>query len=105
MAEAKHGVPDSKTGEWNGMIRKLIDKQADLAVGAVTISYNREQVVDFTKPFMHLGISILYRKPEGKAPDLFSFLHPLSPDVWMYMVRVTVFSTFEVDLGHDITRD
>lgn len=31
------------------------------------------------------GISILFRKPEEKEPDLFSFLSPLSTDVWIYM--------------------
>lgn len=31
------------------------------------------------------GISILYRTPEEKEPDLFSFLSPLSLDVWIYM--------------------
>lgn len=31
------------------------------------------------------GISILYRKPPKKQPDLFSFLEPLSFDVWVYM--------------------
>lgn len=85
-----HGIPDPKTGEWSGLIRELIDKRADLAVGGITISYNREQVVDFTKPFMHLGISILYRKPDKKPPDLFSFLHPLTSDVWLYMVTAYV---------------
>ncbi|OWA54135.1 Glutamate receptor ionotropic, kainate 2 [Hypsibius exemplaris] len=88
--DMSHGIPDPKTQEWSGLIRELIDKRADLAVGGITISYNREQVVDFTKPFMHLGISILYRKPDKKPPDLFSFLHPLSPDVWMYMVTAYV---------------
>lgn len=46
---------------------------------------NREQVVDFTMPFMNLGISVLYRKPIKQPPNLFSFLSPLSLDVWIYM--------------------
>merc|ERR1712165_164827 len=33
---------------------------------------------------MNLGISILYKKPQKKPPDLFSFLSPLSLDVWIY---------------------
>jgi len=50
-------------------------------VAALTISYIREQVIDFTKPFMNLGISILFRKPEKKSPGLFSFMSPLSFEV------------------------
>lgn len=36
-------------------------------------------------PFMNLGISVLYRKPVKQPPNLFSFLSPLSLDVWIYM--------------------
>ncbi len=40
----------------------IIDLQkADLAVGSMTINYAREMVIDFTKPFMNLGISILFK--------------------------------------------
>ena len=35
---------------------------------------------------MTLGVSILYRKSHKQAPELFSFMHPLSLDVWIYMV-------------------
>lgn len=46
---------------------------------------SRRQTVDFTPPFMTLGISILFVKPEVKPPNLFSFLLPFSKDVWVYM--------------------
>lgn len=36
-------------------------QKADLAVAAFTITAEREKVIDFSKPFMTLGISILYR--------------------------------------------
>lgn len=45
----------------------------------------RRQAVDFTPPFMTLGISILYAKPEEPPPNLFSFLSPFSAEVWTYM--------------------
>uniref|UniRef100_A0A452J1D8 Glutamate receptor n=1 Tax=Gopherus agassizii TaxID=38772 RepID=A0A452J1D8_9SAUR len=69
-------------GEWSG------DREwgADLAVAPLTITYVREKVIDFSKPFMTLGISILYRKPNGTNPGVFSFLNPLSPDIWMYVL-------------------
>ena len=58
---------------------------ADMAVASLTISYAREKVIDFTKPFMNLGISILYKKPAKQNPELFSFLSPLSWAVWGYV--------------------
>jgi hypothetical protein len=39
----------------------LLIFQADLAVAALTITYLREQYVDFSEPFINLGISILYK--------------------------------------------
>ncbi|GAA6085070.1 glutamate receptor ionotropic, kainate 4, partial [Tachysurus ichikawai] len=35
--------------------------KADLAVAGLTITAEREKVIDFSKPFMTLGISIMYR--------------------------------------------
>jgi hypothetical protein len=32
------------------------------------------------------GVSILFKKPMKKPPNLFSFLSPLSLDVWIYWV-------------------
>ncbi|XP_033113325.1 glutamate receptor ionotropic, kainate 2-like [Anneissia japonica] len=73
-------------GSWNGMVGELVRKQADLAVAPLTINYDRETVIDFSKPYMHLGISILYRVPEPQDPGIFSFLDPLSFDVWLYVL-------------------
>ncbi|XP_039277727.1 glutamate receptor ionotropic, kainate 2 isoform X12 [Nilaparvata lugens] len=61
VPDGKYGVFDHETGEWNGIVRQLMDKKADLAVGSMTINYARESVIDFTKPFMNLGISILFK--------------------------------------------
>lgn len=55
-----------------------------MAISAFTINFKRQQVVDFTKPFLSLGISILYRVPTSKKPGLFSFLNPLSLEIWIY---------------------
>ncbi|OAD59458.1 Glutamate receptor, ionotropic kainate 2 [Eufriesea mexicana] len=85
VPDGKYGTYDKETKQWNGLIRRLLDRDADLAICDLTITYERESAVDFTMPFMNLGISILSRKPEEKEPDLFSFLSPLSTDVWIYM--------------------
>ncbi|XP_014884977.1 glutamate receptor ionotropic, kainate 1-like isoform X2 [Poecilia latipinna] len=85
VSDGKYGAQNDK-GEWNGMVRELIDHVADLAVAPLTITYVREKVIDFSKPFMTLGISILYHKPNGTNPGVFSFLNPLSPDIWMYVL-------------------
>lgn len=48
----------------------FVSQKADLAVGSMTINYARESVIDFTKPFMNLGISILFKvRTSDVSPD------------------------------------
>ena len=61
-------------------------QKADLAIADLSITYEREKAVDFSNPFMTLGISILYRKPRKQEPALFAFMSPLDFEVWIYMV-------------------
>lgn len=80
----------------------------------MTINFARESVIDFTKPFMNLGISILFKVnrkifvalvrernslfhkhtifsdynpqvPAAQPTRLFSFMNPLSIDIWLYV--------------------
>ena len=45
--------------------RELLDKKADIALGAFSVMAEREHVVDFTVPYYDLvGISILMKKPK-----------------------------------------
>uniref|UniRef100_UPI0037E93452 glutamate receptor ionotropic, kainate 3 isoform X2 n=1 Tax=Semicossyphus pulcher TaxID=241346 RepID=UPI0037E93452 len=85
VPDGKYGSQDEK-GQWNGMIRELIEHRADLAVAPLTITYMREKVVDFSKPFMSMGISIIYRKPNTTNSGFFSFLNPMTPDIWVYIL-------------------
>ncbi|XP_014247084.1 glutamate receptor ionotropic, kainate 2-like isoform X2 [Cimex lectularius] len=83
--DREYGSFNKETKQWNGLIRELRERRADLAICDLTITYERRSAVDFTMPFMTLGISILFSKPTKQPPNLFSFLSPLSLDVWIYM--------------------
>ncbi|XP_075047135.1 glutamate receptor ionotropic, kainate 4 isoform X3 [Mixophyes fleayi] len=85
VADGLYGVPELN-GSWTGMVGELISRKADLAVAGLTITAEREKVIDFSKPFMTLGISILYRVHMGRKPGYFSFLDPFSPGVWLFML-------------------
>ncbi|XP_025205516.1 glutamate receptor ionotropic, kainate 2 isoform X1 [Melanaphis sacchari] len=84
VPDNKYGAQDPVTLEWNGIVEQLIKHKADLAVGSMTINYVRESVIDFTKPFMNLGISILYKVPSNQPAQFFSFMNPLALEVWIY---------------------
>ncbi|XP_046710172.1 glutamate receptor ionotropic, delta-1-like isoform X1 [Silurus meridionalis] len=80
VADSKYGsrLPN---GSWNGMIGELINKRADLAVSAITITPERENVVDFSKRYMDYSVGILMRKPEEKI-NIFSLFAPFDLAVW-----------------------
>ena len=111
-----YGSPDDKTGEWNGMIGELIAGKADLAVADLTITHAREAAVDFSMPFMNLGIGILFRRAKKEPPKLFSFMSPLAIEVWIYLLTaflgvtlflfvIARFSPYEWVNPHPCVRD
>ncbi|EDW50731.1 GM14793 [Drosophila sechellia] len=73
-------------GGWDGMVGELVRKEADIAISAMTITAERERVIDFSKPFMTLGISIMIKKPVKQTPGVFSFLNPLSQEIWISVI-------------------
>ncbi|XP_028585122.2 glutamate receptor ionotropic, delta-1 isoform X5 [Podarcis muralis] len=79
--------PDGRYGQqlhnssWNGMIGELINKRADLAISAITITPERESVVDFSKRYMDYSVGILIKKPEEKI-NIFSLFAPFDFAVW-----------------------
>ncbi|PVD34155.1 hypothetical protein C0Q70_05418 [Pomacea canaliculata] len=89
-----------------------------MAIAPLTITADREKVIDFTKPFMSLGISIMIKKPMNHKAHVFSFMDPLSYEIWMCIVfayigvsvvlfLVSRFSPNEWHLSgqHDVTND
>ncbi|XP_061557751.1 glutamate receptor 1-like isoform X1 [Phycodurus eques] len=86
VGDGKYGARDPSSKMWNGMVGELVYGKADVAVAPLTITLVREQVIDFTKPFMSLGISIMIKKPTKSKPGVFSFLDPLAYEIWMCIV-------------------
>ncbi|KAB0792613.1 hypothetical protein PPYR_14572 [Photinus pyralis] len=89
-----YGVYDPETKEWNGIVKELKEKRADLAVASMTINYARESVIDFTKPFMNLGIGILFKMPTSQPTRLFSFMNPLAIEIWLYVLAAYMLVSF-----------
>ncbi|XP_037956642.1 glutamate receptor ionotropic, kainate 2 isoform X3 [Teleopsis dalmanni] len=89
-----YGVYNPETNTWNGIVRELMESRADLAVASMTINYARESVIDFTKPFMNLGIGILFKVPTSQPTRLFSFMNPLAMEIWLYVLAAYILVSF-----------
>ena len=112
LISSQYGA-QTPNGTWNGMIGEILTDRADLAIADLTISSQREKVVDFSMPFLDLGISILFVSAPSKSINLFSFMTPLSAEVWILMLvggisvsvtlyfisRISPFETAELDFS------
>ncbi|XP_045465675.1 ionotropic receptor 25a-like [Harmonia axyridis] len=70
-------------GKWNGMVKDIMEKKADIGLGSISIMAERESVIDFTVPYYDLvGYSIMM-KSSYVPPSLFKFLSVLEDEVWI----------------------
>ncbi|CBY13592.1 unnamed protein product [Oikopleura dioica] len=70
---------------WSGMIGDIVSGRADFAVSAMTVTPQREKVVDFTKRYMDYAVGIVMKKKPAVS-NLFSFLNPFHKTVWYSII-------------------
>ncbi|XP_074655670.1 glutamate receptor ionotropic, kainate 2-like [Tubulanus polymorphus] len=86
VPDGLYGIKSGVSEEWSGVIGEL---RADLGVGAITISYDRQNIVSFTTPFLDLELSIAIGLPNtGFNP--YSFLDPLTTELWLYVLTTGI---------------
>ena len=59
----------------------LFPQRADIGISALTITPDRENVVDFTTRYMDYSVGVLLRKAE-KTVDMFACLAPFDLSLW-----------------------
>ncbi|XP_053947507.1 glutamate receptor ionotropic, kainate 2-like [Anastrepha ludens] len=89
-----YGSFNKTTNVTTGMMKEINEGRAELAITDLTITSEREEIIDFSIPFMNLGIAILYIKPQKAPPELFSFMDPFSDEVWIYLGLVYIGISF-----------
>ncbi|XP_054743540.1 glutamate receptor ionotropic, kainate 2 [Anastrepha obliqua] len=93
VRDNQYGKYNKETKQWNGIIGELINNDAHMGLCDLTITQLRRTAVDFTVPFMQLGVSILAYEETPEKKKLLAFLDPLNEEVWMYtMVAIYVVS-------------
>ncbi|XP_034837962.1 glutamate receptor ionotropic, kainate 2 [Maniola hyperantus] len=83
-------------GSWDGIVGDLTTGETDIAVAALTMTAEREEVVDFVAPyFEQTGILIAIRKPIRKT-SLFKFMTVLRTEVWLSIVAALLLTGFMI---------
>ncbi|CAB3227099.1 unnamed protein product [Arctia plantaginis] len=92
VPDGSFGLMD-ENGNWNGIIKELIDKKADIGLASMSVMAERENVVDFTVPYYDLvGITIMMKLPRTPT-SLFKFLTVLENDVWLSILAAYFFTS------------
>lgn len=73
VADGQYGNYDEKTGEWDGIIHKLISGEGDLALD-LSLSEQRAKFIDFSFPYIPLALNVLVKK-KGKDKNGENFNH------------------------------
>ena len=68
--EGKYGSFDGS--KWNGMIGEVISGTADIALADITMTPMREKHVDFSHPFMQVGITAIYSRSTKQSAQIYS---------------------------------
>ncbi|XP_043231304.1 ionotropic receptor 25a-like [Amphibalanus amphitrite] len=85
-----YGAKDVTTNEWNGVVGDLVAKKTDIVIAALTMTSEREEVIDFVAPYFdQSGISIVVRKQEP-VYSIFRFMTVLKKEVWFSIVGALV---------------
>lgn len=91
-------APDGKVGNreengsWNGMMKILAEKRADIGIGAISVMLEREVIVDFTKPISDIiGFTILM-KLQRTPTSLFKFIFVMEGGVWLNILIISGFT-------------
>ncbi|XP_052777127.1 glutamate receptor ionotropic, NMDA 3A-like [Mya arenaria] len=76
-------------GSWNGIIGDVANGAADIIAGAITMTSERLQAVDFTESFYFSSYKIV-TGAEEKVTSLFAFISPFHPTVWITIIASAI---------------
>ncbi|ELU11683.1 hypothetical protein CAPTEDRAFT_179505 [Capitella teleta] len=87
VEDKKWGAYVKETGQWNGLIRTIMDGKADMVMTSLKITPERNQQIDFSVPFLETGITILVAVRDGVISPT-AFLEPFDILSWMFILVV-----------------
>ncbi|KAL4223136.1 Glutamate receptor ionotropic [Mactra antiquata] len=92
VPDGQWGVKNHTTGEWNGLIRELIDDKADMVMTNFIIDETRLSVIDFSTPYLESGVTIMVSIRKG-AISPYAFLEPYDFYSWILILIFSVHAT------------
>ena len=86
--DGKWGAVD-ENGEWNGIIKDLIDDEADIAAASLAVTQARSEAVDFLVP-IKAEMSTFFVSRQGSSFSLDIFTKPYTYETWQALLILIV---------------
>lgn len=81
----RYGVPIGD-GRWNGLVGMVQDNKADFVAADLTVTSQRHDALDFSRPFMTAPITIVTKKSSSLfGGGMFDFFMPFTLDLWLLL--------------------
>ncbi|ESO99692.1 hypothetical protein LOTGIDRAFT_173635 [Lottia gigantea] len=78
-------------GSWDGLVGQLLRREVDMAVAELTLTTERESVVDFVLPqFFTQGLGLVFQKDDTSNKGWMNILQPLQSTVYYTILAATV---------------
>ncbi|XP_059178354.1 glutamate receptor 2-like [Physella acuta] len=87
-----YGAYSSARGTWDGMVNEVMQGNATLACGAISITSTRESAIDFSLGVLSTGVNLLVKRPD-ESFTIFQFMMPFSLELWMAIVGASALVT------------
>uniref|UniRef100_A0A453KVN9 Glutamate receptor n=1 Tax=Aegilops tauschii subsp. strangulata TaxID=200361 RepID=A0A453KVN9_AEGTS len=96
----------SSNGTYDELVYEVYLKRYDAVVGDITILANRSSYVDFTLPYTESGVRMLVPVQDRRQKTAWTFLRPLTADLWLGTGAFFIFTGFVVwSIEHRINQD
>ncbi|CAF3304363.1 unnamed protein product [Rotaria sp. Silwood2] len=77
---------------YDGLVKAVANRVCDVAIGDITVTSKRREIVDFSTSIFDNSIRIIVRQTTTVNVDLLSYLKPFSLNLWLILLICTVYA-------------
>ncbi|KAG2635161.1 hypothetical protein PVAP13_2NG336147 [Panicum virgatum] len=89
-------IDATSSTSYNDFVHQVYLQRYDIAIGDITIIYNRTPYVDFTIPYTESGVGMIVPVKETVKKNMWIFTKPLSKGMWFGSIMFTMYTTIVV---------
>uniref|UniRef100_A0A0E0M1H9 Ionotropic glutamate receptor C-terminal domain-containing protein n=1 Tax=Oryza punctata TaxID=4537 RepID=A0A0E0M1H9_ORYPU len=84
------------SGSYNDFVYQVHLGVYDVAIGDITIRYNRTSYVDFTLPYTESGVAMIVPVKDDRDKNTWVFLKPLTTDLWFGSIAFFIYTAIVI---------